>query len=108
TERLGVFAAEIEDDLPRVDGARRVVELLGREVRELGADLRFLDVARRVLELALVDRVELRPRSLRRVDAREGLDGGVMRLVEAVEDPTERDGRIRDVVEPRLVQLAEA
>ncbi len=31
-----------------------------------------------------------------------------MRLVEAVEDATERDGRIRDVGEPRLVHLAEA
>ena len=41
-ERLGILAAKIEDDLPRVDGARRIVEPLGGEVRELRADLGLL------------------------------------------------------------------
>ncbi len=62
-ERLRILAAKIEDDLPGVDRAVGLAELVGREVRDLGADLRLGDVARGVLELALVDGVELRPRT---------------------------------------------
>ena len=41
-ERLGILTAQIEDDLPGVDRARRVVQAFGGEVRELRADLRLL------------------------------------------------------------------
>src|SRR5262245_64108014 len=72
--RLGILTAKIEHAFPRGDGAARVVQTIGGEVRDFGADLRFLNIARRVFELALVDGVELLPGLLLLVDAREGLD----------------------------------
>ena len=107
-ERLGVLAAQIEDDLPRLDRALGLAELVRREVRDLRADLRLGRVAGGVLELALVDGVELLPRALLLVDAREGRDGALVRLVELVEDAPVRADGVRQVVEARLVELAEA
>ena len=107
-QRLGVLAAEIEDGLPRLDGAVGLPELVGREARDLGADLGLGRVARGVLQLALVDGVELLPGALLLVDARQGRDGALVRLVELVEDAPVRPDGVRQVAEPRLVQLAEA
>ncbi len=86
----------------------RLAELVGREVGDLRADLGLGRVARGVLELALVDGVELLPGALLLVDAGQRGDGAVVRLVEVVEDPAVRADRVRDVVQARLVELAEA
>ena len=107
-ERLGVFAAQVEDGLPGLDRAFRLTELVGREVRDLRADLGLGGVARGVLELALVDGVELLPGALLLVDARERRDRAFVRLVELVEDAPVRADRVRQVAEARLVELAEA
>ena len=107
-QRLGVLAPQIEHRLPRLDRALGLAELVGGDVRDLRADLGLRRVARRVLELALVDRVELLPRSLLLVDAREGGDRALVRLVELVEDAPVRADGVRQVGEARLVELAEA
>ena len=87
-ERFRILAAEVEHALPGFDGPRRVVQSIGRQVRDLGANLRLLYVAGRVLELALVDGVELLPRLLLLVDPRERENGSLVGLVEPVEDLT--------------------
>ena len=107
-KRLGILTAKVEHDLPRLDRLVGLAELVGGEVRDLRADLRLRGVARGGLELALVNGVELLPRALLLVDPRQRGDGAVVSLVEIVEDPPVGADGVADVVEPGLVQLAEA
>jgi len=77
-------------------------------LRHFGANFGLLDVAHRVLKLALIDRAQFAERLVLLVDATESSDRVLIGRRELVEDRAVSADRVFSLLEPFLVDLAQA